>query len=137
MARARGGTTTHEGIDGLRALTNYPDIELVFDATSAYAHVEHAKALAADGKLVVDLTPAALGPFVVPPVNAAVSSGARNINMVTCGGQAPLPIVAVVSGGTPVHYADIVCAVSSRTSGPRRRANTAGSSAHTHTDKRG
>src|SRR3546814_2431559 len=59
MARARGVTTTHEGIDGLRALTNYPDIELVFDATSASAHVEHAKALAADGKLVVDLTPAA------------------------------------------------------------------------------
>jgi len=123
MARARGVTTTHEGIDGLRALTNYPDIELVFDATSAYAHVEHAKALAADGKLVVDLTPAALGPFVVPPVNAAVSSGARNINMVTCGGQATIPIVAAVSSVTPVHYAEIVASVSSRSAGPGTRAN--------------
>ena len=123
MARARGVTTTHEGIDGLRALTNYPDIELVFDATSAYAHVEHAKALAADGKLVVDLTPAALGPFVVPPVNAAVSSGARNINMVTCGGQATIPIVAAVSSVTPVHYVEIVASVSSRSAGPGTRAN--------------
>lgn len=123
MARARGVTTTHEGIDGLRALADYPDIDLVFDATSAYAHVEHAKALAADGKLVVDLTPAALGPFVVPPVNAAVSSGARNINMVTCGGQATIPIVAAVSSVTPVHYAEIVASVSSRSAGPGTRAN--------------
>src|SRR3546814_10921681 len=123
MARARGVTTTHEGIDGLRALTNYPDIELVFDATSAYAHVEHAKALAADGKLVVDLTPDALGPFVVPPVNAAVSSGARNINMVTCGGQATIPIVAAVSRVTPVHYAELVESVSSRSDGPGTRAH--------------
>ncbi len=123
MARERGVTTTHEGMAGLQALDEYGEIGLVFDATSAYAHIEHAKALAEDGKLVVDLTPAALGPFTVPPVNASVSSGARNINMVTCGGQATIPIVAAVSRVAPVHYAEIVASVSSRSAGPGTRAN--------------
>jgi acetaldehyde dehydrogenase len=123
MARERGVATSHEGLAGLQALDAYDEIGLVFDATSAYAHIEHARALAEDGKLVVDLTPAALGPFTVPPVNAAVSSGARNINMVTCGGQATIPIVAAVSRVAPVHYAEIVASVSSRSAGPGTRAN--------------
>jgi len=76
-----------------------------------------------DGKLVVDLTPAALGPFTVPPVNAAVDPAVRNVNMVTCGGQATIPIVAAVSRVTPVHYAEIVASVSSRSAGPGTRAN--------------
>lgn len=123
MARERGISTTHDGLDGLRGLVQYPDIGLVFDATSAYAHGEHAKVLGADGKLVVDLTPAALGPFTVPPVNAALSAGVRNINMVTCGGQATIPIVAAVSSVSQVHYAEIVASVSSRSAGPGTRAN--------------
>lgn len=123
MAREHGVATTHEGLAGLQSLDEYPDIGLVFDATSAYAHAEHARALAADGKLVVDLTPAALGPFTVPPVNAAMTDGVRNINMVTCGGQATIPIVAAVSRVAPVHYAEIIASVSSRSAGPGTRAN--------------
>lgn len=123
MARERGVTTTHEGIDGLRKLPEYADIGLVFDATSAYAHKAHDEALQSDGKLVVDLTPAAIGPFVVPPVNATVDPAVRNINMVTCGGQATIPIVAAVSRVAPVHYAEIVASVSSRSAGPGTRAN--------------
>lgn len=123
MARERGVATTHEGIDGLRAMAEYADIGIAFDATSAYAHKAHDEALQRDGKLVVDLTPAALGPFTVPPVNAAVDPSVRNVNMVTCGGQATIPIVAAVSRVTPVHYAEIVASVSSRSAGPGTRAN--------------
>ncbi|WP_290897124.1 acetaldehyde dehydrogenase (acetylating) [Hoeflea sp.] len=123
MARERGVTTTHEGIDGLRKLPEYAEIGLVFDATSAYAHKAHDEVLQSDGKLVVDLTPAAIGPFVVPPVNATVDPAVRNINMVTCGGQATIPIVAAVSRVAPVHYAEIVASVSSRSAGPGTRAN--------------
>lgn len=123
MARERGVATTHEGIDGLREMPEYAEIGLAFDATSAYAHKAHDEALQGDGKLVVDLTPAALGPFTVPPVNAAVDPSVRNINMVTCGGQATIPIVAAVSRVTPVHYAEIVASVSSRSAGPGTRAN--------------
>jgi len=123
MARERGVATTHEGIDGLRKLPEYADIGIAFDATSAYAHKAHDEALQRDGKLVVDLTPAALGPFTVPPVNAAVDPAVRNVNMVTCGGQATIPIVAAVSRVTPVHYAEIVASVSSRSAGPGTRAN--------------
>ncbi|OYW86553.1 MAG: acetaldehyde dehydrogenase (acetylating), partial [Sphingobium sp. 32-64-5] len=94
-----------------------------FDATSAYAHKEHDAALQADGKLVVDLTPAAIGPFFVPPVGGVLDSEIRNVNMVTCGGQATIPIVAAVSRVTPVHYAEIVASVSSRSAGPGTRAN--------------
>ncbi|AIT82644.1 MULTISPECIES: acetaldehyde dehydrogenase (acetylating) [Sphingomonadales] len=123
MARERSVATTHEGIEGLRKLSAYPEIGIAFDATSAYAHKEHDAALQADGKLVVDLTPAAIGPFFVPPVGGVLDSEIRNVNMVTCGGQATIPIVAAVSRVTPVHYAEIVASVSSRSAGPGTRAN--------------
>ncbi len=123
MARERGIATTHEGLDGLKAMDCYANIGIVFDATSAYAHKAHDEVLQRDGKLVVDLTPAALGPFTVPPVNADVNADARNINMVTCGGQATIPIVAAVAQVAPVHYAEIIASVSSRSAGPGTRAN--------------
>src|SRR3546814_7205391 len=97
MARERGITTTHQGLAGLRALPDYAEIGIVFDATSAYAHKAHDEALRADGKLVVDLTPAAIGPFTIPPVNMEQNLEATNVNMVTCGGQATIPMVAAVS----------------------------------------
>jgi len=123
MARARGVETTHEGLAGLRAMPRYPDIGIVFDATSAYAHQAHDAALRADGKQVVDLTPAAIGPFTVPPVNMEAHLDAGNVNMVTCGGQATIPIVAAVAQVATVHYAEIVASVSSRSAGPGTRAN--------------
>ena len=123
MARERGVETTHEGIDGLRALPVYPEIAIVFDATSAYAHKVHDAALRADGKQVVDLTPAAIGPFTIPPVNMEENLAAGNVNMVTCGGQATIPMVAAVSQVAKVHYAEIVASVSSRSAGPGTRAN--------------
>ena len=123
MARARGIETTHEGIEGLRRLPCYKDIGIAFDATSAYAHKLHDAALRADGIQVVDLTPAAIGPFIVPPVNMESNLGASNVNMVTCGGQATIPMVAAVSRVATVHYAEIVASVSSRSAGPGTRAN--------------
>ena len=123
MARARGIPVTHEGLDGLRALPSYPDIHVVFDATSAYAHKVHSPILRADGKFIVDLTPAAIGPFVVPSVNMSEYPDIDNVNMVTCGGQATIPIVAAVSRVATVHYAEIVASVSSRSAGPGTRAN--------------
>jgi acetaldehyde dehydrogenase len=123
MARERGIATTHEGIDGLRKMPVYRDIEIVFDATSAYAHKAHDEKLRTDGKLVVDLTPAAIGPFIIPPVNMQDHLGATNVNMVTCGGQATIPMVAAVSQVATVHYAEIVASVSSRSAGPGTRAN--------------
>lgn len=123
MARDRGVAATHEGIHGLRALDCYADIGIVFDATSAYAHKIHDHALRADGKLVVDLTPAAIGPFIVPPVNMEEHLDQGNVNMVTCGGQATIPMVAAVSQISTVHYAEIVASVSSRSAGPGTRAN--------------
>jgi acetaldehyde dehydrogenase len=123
MARARGVATTHEGLDGLRAMAVYPEIGIVFDATSAYAHKEHDRVLRADGKQLVDLTPAAIGPFVIPPVNGDAHLGSGNVNMVSCGGQATIPIVAAVARVATVHYAEIVASVSSRSAGPGTRAN--------------
>jgi acetaldehyde dehydrogenase len=123
MARERGVATTHEGIEGLRKLDCYKDIRIAFDATSAYAHKAHDEALRSDGIRVIDLTPAALGPFTVPPVNMDAHLGAPNVNMVTCGGQATIPIVAAVSAVAKVHYAEIVASVSSRSAGPGTRAN--------------
>ena len=123
MARARGVATTHEGIEGLRALPVYPEIGIVFDATSAYAHKEHDAKLRADGKQVVDLTPAAIGPFTIPVVNMADHLEQPNVNMVTCGGQATIPMVAAVSQVAKVLYAEIVASVSSRSAGPGTRAN--------------
>jgi acetaldehyde dehydrogenase len=123
MARAHGIATTHEGIAGLKALACYGEIGIAFDATSAYAHREHDAALRADGIQVVDLTPAAIGPFTVPPVNIEAHLDQPNVNMVTCGGQATIPMVAAVSQVAKVHYAEIVASVSSRSAGPGTRAN--------------
>lgn len=122
-ARAHGLATTAAGLDGLRALPEYRDIQIVFDATSAAAHAAHDAALRADGKRVVDLTPAAIGPFTVPPVNLATHLAAPNVNLVTCGGQATIPMVAAVSSVARVPYAEIVASVSSRSAGPGTRAN--------------
>ena len=123
MARERGVGTTHEGIEGLKRMPDYAEIGIVFDATSAYAHKEHDAVLRADGKQVVDLTPAALGPFTVPTVNMEAHLDQPNVNMVTCGGQATIPMVAAVSQVARVHYAEIVASVSSRSAGPGTRAN--------------
>ncbi|MFG2961021.1 acetaldehyde dehydrogenase (acetylating) [Streptomyces sp. NPDC048291] len=116
---------TAEGVDGLIAMEGFEDIAIVFDATSAKAHVENAKRLAPHGKVLVDLTPAALGPYVVPPVNLDehLDASSTNLNMVTCGGQATIPIVHAVSRITPVAYAEIVASISSRSAGPGTRAN--------------
>jgi len=123
MAREYGVATTHEGIDGLKKLACYKDIGIAFDATSAYAHKIHDAALRADGIQVVDLTPAAIGPFTVPTVNMHANLDAPNVNMVTCGGQATIPMVAAVSMVAKVHYAEIVASVASRSAGPGTRAN--------------
>jgi acetaldehyde dehydrogenase len=122
-AAARGVTTTYKGIEGLIAMPDFDDIEIVFDATSAKAHEANAEALQPFNKRLVDLTPAALGPFVVPAVNLTEHLEAPNVNMVTCGGQATIPIVAAVSRVTEVPYAEIVASVSSRSAGPGTRAN--------------
>ncbi|MEU2894743.1 acetaldehyde dehydrogenase (acetylating) [Streptomyces sp. NPDC001273] len=125
LARARRlkVATTHEGVDGLVRMDEFEDVSLVFDATSAGAHRRHDEVLRALGRTVVDLTPAALGPYVVPPVNGDAHLDAPNVNMVTCGGQATIPAVAAVSAVTPVHYGEIVASISSRSAGPGTRAN--------------
>jgi acetaldehyde dehydrogenase len=123
MARARGLAVTHEGIKGLKRLAGYAEIGIAFDATSAYAHKVHDAALRADGIQVVDLTPAAIGPFTVPAVNMEAHLDQPNVNMVTCGGQATIPMVAAVSQVAKVQYAEIVASVSSRSAGPGTRAN--------------
>ncbi|NYZ15587.1 acetaldehyde dehydrogenase (acetylating) [Azospirillum sp. RWY-5-1] len=125
LARARrmGVATTHEGLEGLTRLPGYADIGIVFDATSAGAHARHDAVLRRDGKRVIDLTPAAIGPYVVPVVNIDQHLGAANLNMVTCGGQATIPIVAAIRRVTPVAYGEIVASISSRSAGPGTRAN--------------
>jgi acetaldehyde dehydrogenase len=123
MARARGVATAHDGIEGLQKLPVYKEIGIVFDATSAYTHKKHDEILRADGKTVIDLTPAAIGPFTVPAVNMNAHLGAGNVNMVTCGGQATIPMVAAVSRVAKVLYAEIVASVASRSAGPGTRAN--------------
>jgi acetaldehyde dehydrogenase len=122
-ARGRGVATTADGVDGLIALADFDDIGIILDATSATAHKVNAQRLAPLGKRLIDLTPAAIGPFVVPPVNLAEHLDAPNVNMVTCGGQATIPIVAAISRVTPVAYAEIVAAIASRSAGPGTRAN--------------
>lgn len=120
-AREAGFHTISNGIAGF---LEQPDLaEIVFDATSAYAHVEHAKILKELGKQVLDLTPAAIGPAVVPPVNLHEHLKADNVNMVTCGGQATIPIVYAISTLYDVKYAEIVATISSRSAGPGTRAN--------------
>ncbi|MFF8017843.1 acetaldehyde dehydrogenase (acetylating) [Streptomyces sp. NPDC007929] len=125
LARARRlkVATTYEGVEGLVRLDEFADVEIVFDATSAGAHRHHEDILRPLGRTLVDLTPAAIGPYVVPPVNGDVHIDAPNVNMVTCGGQATIPVVAAVGAVTPVHYAEIVASISSRSAGPGTRAN--------------
>ncbi|HVK38579.1 MAG TPA: acetaldehyde dehydrogenase (acetylating) [Candidatus Kapabacteria bacterium] len=122
-AQGMGVATTHEGIDGLVAHPMFPEIEIVFDATSARAHIRHAEILRQHGKRVIDLTPAAIGPYVVPVANLDQHLDADNVNMVTCGGQATIPIVWAVSRVAPVQYAEIVASIASRSAGPGTRAN--------------
>jgi acetaldehyde dehydrogenase len=125
LARAArlGVATTADGIHGLLALPGFDKIAVVFDATSAAAHIANAAALAPYDLRVVDLTPAALGPFVVPAVNIDAHRDAREVNMVTCGGQATIPVVAAVASVAAVAYAEIVASISSRSAGPGTRAN--------------
>jgi acetaldehyde dehydrogenase len=122
LARARSlGIRT--SVEGIRAVLEDPEIRIVFDATSAKAHVRHAKLLREAGKAAVDLTPAAVGPYVVPPVNFGEHVDAPNVNLITCGGQATIPLVYAVSRVTPVQYAEIVSTVASRSAGPGTRQN--------------
>nr|WP_062339248.1 acetaldehyde dehydrogenase (acetylating) [Herbidospora sakaeratensis] len=125
LARARrlGVATTDKGVEGLVALPEFAGVDVVFDATSAGAHRHNDEVLRAHGKIVVDLTPAAVGPYVVPPVNLDEHLGERNVNMVTCGGQATVPIVAAVGRVAPVVYGEIVASIASRSAGPGTRAN--------------
>ena len=125
LARAErmGVSITSDGIEGLQKLPEWDDIKIVFDATSAYAHKHHDDVCRAAGKVMVDLTPAAIGPYTVPVVNMEEHLDEPNVNMVTCGGQATIPIVAAVSRVAPVHYAEIVASVSSKSAGPGTRAN--------------
>jgi acetaldehyde dehydrogenase len=115
--------TTAEGVTGLIGLPDFAEIGVVFDATSAKAHVANAAALAPYGKRLIDLTPAAIGPFVVPAVNLSDHLDAPDVNMVTCGGQATIPIVAAVARVTGVGYAEIVASIASRSAGAGTRAN--------------
>jgi acetaldehyde dehydrogenase len=125
LARAArlGLATTSDGVDGLTKLSCFGDVGVVFDATSAGAHLANSRALAPYGIRMVDLTPAALGPYVIPAVNLDTHLDAPEVNMVTCGGQATIPIVAAVASVTPVAYAEIVASIASRSAGPGTRAN--------------
>ena len=127
LARARemGLKTTAEGVDGLLPHVVADGVQIAFDATSAYVHAENSRKLNELGVLMIDLTPAAIGPFCVPPVNLAehVGKGEMNVNMVTCGGQATIPMVAAVSRVQPVAYGEIVATVSSKSAGPGTRKN--------------
>ncbi|MBC7143933.1 MAG: acetaldehyde dehydrogenase (acetylating) [Thioclava marina] len=123
-AKRMGVATTAEGIEGLLALPDYKDIQVVFDATSAGAHLRHEALLRQDGKKVIDLTPAAIGPFNIPAVNGDETIDAPNVNMVTCGGQATIPMVhAVARASKRTIYGEIVASISSRSAGPGTRAN--------------
>ncbi|MES9828739.1 MAG: acetaldehyde dehydrogenase (acetylating) [Candidatus Thiodiazotropha sp.] len=127
LARARklGLKTTHEGVDGLVPHMREDDVQICFDATSAYVHGENNRKVQQQGSIMIDLTPAAVGPFCVPPVNLKDHVGKRelNVNMVTCGGQATIPMVAAVSRVQPVAYGEIVATVSSKSAGPGTRKN--------------
>ena len=124
-ARAMGLKTTDQGIDGLLPHIGADGIQIAFDATSAYVHPENSRKLNALGVLMIDLTPAAIGPFCVPPVNLKqhVGQGEMNVNMVTCGGQATIPMIAAISQVQPVAYGEIVAAISSKSAGPGTRKN--------------
>ncbi len=124
-AREMGLKTTADGVDGLLPHVRADGVQIAFDATSAYVHAENSRKLNDLGVLMIDLTPAAIGPFCVPPVNLREHLGRRemNVNMVTCGGQATIPMVAAVSRVQPVAYGEIVATVSSRSVGPGTRKN--------------
>lgn len=127
LARAReaGLKTTADGLGGLLPHVARDGIRIAFDATSAYVHHEHARRLREHGVAVIDLTPAAVGPYCVPPVNLAehAGRGEMNVNMVSCGGQATIPMVAAICRVQPVEYAEIVATVASRSAGPGTRKN--------------
>lgn len=122
-AERMGVATTAEGIDGLLALPVWSEIGIVFDATSAGAHRRHSDLVTQAGKVMIDLTPAAIGPYVIPVVNGDAHLEAANVNMVTCGGQATIPIIAAVSSVATVHYGEIVASIASKSAGPGTRAN--------------
>ncbi|WP_068076869.1 acetaldehyde dehydrogenase (acetylating) [Novosphingobium lentum] len=122
-AERLGVPITAEGVDGLVAMPGFAEIEIVFDATSAGAHQHHNAVLQAHGKRVIDLTPAAIGPYTIPPVNGEAHLDAPNVNMVTCGGQATIPIVAAINRVARVHYGEIVASIASKSAGPGTRAN--------------
>lgn len=127
LARARemGLKTTDRGVDGLLPHVKTDGIRIAFDSTSAYVHAENARKLGELGVLMIDLTPAAIGPYCIPPVNLAdqLERGATNVNMVTCGGQATIPMVAAVSRVQAVEYGEIIATVSSKSVGPGTRKN--------------
>ena len=127
LARAArmGVATTHEGVEGLARLPEFDDIDIVFDATSAAAHVGNDAFLRAlrPSLRMIDLTPAAIGPYCIPVVNGDRHLDALNLNMVTCGGQATIPMVAAVSRVAKVHYSEIVASIASKSAGPGTRAN--------------
>ena len=124
-AREMGIKTTDQGVDGLVPHIKADGVQIVFDATSAYVHAENSRKVIEQGAMMVDLTPAAIGPYCVPPVNLKAHVGKRemNVNMVTCGGQATIPMVAAVSRVQPVAYGEIVATVSSKSAGPGTRKN--------------
>ncbi|MCL4104001.1 UNVERIFIED_CONTAM: hypothetical protein GTU68_034863 [Idotea baltica] len=127
LSRARdlGLKTTADGVDGMLPTMKADGVQICFDATSAYVHAENSRKVNEQGAVMIDLTPAAIGPFCVPPVNLgeAVSAQAMNVNMVTCGGQATIPMVAAVSRVQGVSYGEIVATVSSKSAGPGTRKN--------------
>lgn len=127
LARAKrmGVAITAQGVQGLIELPEFQEINIVFDATSAGAHVKNEALLRAykPNIRLIDLTPAAIGPYCVPVVNLDKNIAALNVNMVTCGGQATIPIVAAVSQVTQVHYVEIIASISSKSAGPGTRAN--------------
>ena len=122
-ARSLGVATTHEGLGGLMAHERFDEIEVVFDATSAKAHERHAPMLREAGRLAVDLTPAAVGPYVVPAANLDEVGDEPNLNLVTCGGQATIPIVWAIARSAPIAWAEIVASIASASAGPGTRAN--------------
>ena len=122
-AERLGVPITAEGIDGLLAMPEFADIEIVFDATSAGAHKRNNELVLAAGKRMIDLTPAAIGPYTIPPINGEANLDAPNVNMVSCGGQATIPIIHAINRVAKVHYGEIVASIASLSAGPGTRAN--------------